>query len=178
MYDAVIVLGAGVGDIGIGRIKKGIEVVKSGLARILVFVGGPDDGSLAMSLARTHGLSDSQIYVDTNSRNTVDNAYYAKKVLERLNTKKVVLVTSKFHMERSLAIFEWVLGDEFLVVPVPVEDEPDRELIEKEERLKKLIPVMKIFFTKGDAEGIKKAVDSLYVILHSLLQEGDSDEVL
>ncbi|MEM4546669.1 MAG: YdcF family protein [Zestosphaera sp.] len=173
MYDAVIVLGAGINDISVGRIKKGIEVVKSGLARILVFVGGSDDGALAASLSRTHGLNDSQIYIDTNSRNTVDNAYYAKKILERLNMKKVALVTSKFHMERSLAIFEWVLGDEFLIVPVPVEDEPDREVVEKEECLKKLIPLMKSFFAKGDAEGIKKAIDSLYVILRSLLQEGD-----
>lgn len=177
MYDAVVVLGAGVNDIGVGRIKKGIEIMKKGLAKVLVFVGGSDDGALVTQLAKAYGLNDSQMYIDINSKNTIDNAYYARKILEKLNAKKIALVTSKFHMERSIAIFEWVLGDEFLIEPIPVEDNPGREALEKEELLKKLIPIMKSFFEKGDAEGIKNAVDLLYNILKNVFYEGGLDEV-
>lgn len=162
MYDAAVVLGAGVSDIGVGRIRKGIEVIKSGLARFLVFVGDHDDSALAISMARASGLSSSQVYVDTNSKNTVDNAYFAKKILKKLEARRILLITSRFHMERALATFEWVLGDDFLIDPLPVDDAPSEEAVREEEFLKRLIPAMKALFVKGDAEGIKRAVDWLY----------------
>lgn len=169
MYDAAVVLGAGTGDIGVGRIRKGIEVVKSGLAKFLVFVGDHDDGALAMNMARASGLSDSQVYIDVNSKNTVDNAYFAKKILKKLEAKRVVLITSGFHMARALATFEWVLGDDFSIDPLPVDDTPSEEAIRKEEFLKKLIPIMKTLFDKGDAEGIKRITDALYETLYRIL---------
>lgn len=170
MYDAVVVLGAGDNDITVGRVEKGIEMVKKGLAKVLVFVGGRIDGALAADLSKAHGLSNSQIYIDTNSKNTVDNAYYAKKILKELSAKKIALVTSEFHMNRSLAVFEWVLGDEFTIDPVPVKDNPDRRVLEAEKyKCVILIPVIRRFFAKGDAEGIKKAMDFIYDYIRNLL---------
>lgn len=162
-------------DIGVGRIAKGVELVREGLAKFLVFVGGSrDEGELVASLAKAHGLDNSRVYIDLSSKHTVDNAYYAKRILENLKARRIALVTSKFHMERALAIFEWVLGDGFSIEPVPVHDNPGEDVVRREEYLRKFVPVMRELFAKGDAEGVRKAADILRVLLYS---QGDSSEV-
>lgn len=52
-------------------------------------------------------LPDSVILIENNSRNTYENAIYTKDLLDSLQFKgSILLVTSSFHMRRSLAIFE------------------------------------------------------------------------
>lgn len=52
-------------------------------------------------------IPDSVILIENNSRNTYENAIYTKDLLDSLQFKgSILLVTSSFHMRRSLAIFE------------------------------------------------------------------------
>lgn len=169
-YDAVVVLGAGVSEMCIRRLELGLELLEKGLAKVLIFVGGSEEeGRLARAMAESHGIELSIVYTDTNSKNTVDNAYYAKAILKKLKARRVALVTSKFHMQRALAIFDWVLGDGYQLEPFPVEDIPDGSLVYREEILKMFIPIMKALFAKGDDEGIKKAADLLDPIIGTLV---------
>lgn len=52
-------------------------------------------------------IPDSNIIIENNSKNTYENAIFTKKILDSLHFKgSILLVTSSFHMRRSLAIFE------------------------------------------------------------------------
>jgi len=52
-------------------------------------------------------IPDSNIIIESNSKNTYENAIFTKKILDSLQFKgSILLVTSSFHMRRSLAIFE------------------------------------------------------------------------
>lgn len=165
-YDAVVVLGAGASEIGMRRLMLGVELLKAGLARLLIFVGGSEEEErLVRAVVKSHGVELSRVHIDTNSKNTVDNAYYAKAILRKLGARKVALVTSSFHVERALAIFEWVLGDEYQVEALSVQDNPDDSAVHREEFLKRFIPLMKALFARGDDEGIKRAADILDQII-------------
>lgn len=161
-FDAVVVLGAGVSDICAGRVKAGLDLVKKGFAKVLVFVGGStEEEFFVKSLAQSLDVEVSKIYVDVNSKNTVDNALYAKAILRTLGARKIALVTSAYHMPRALAIFEWVLGDEYQISPFEVQDNPGECELYRETLLRTLVPLMKALIAKGDEKGIKKVADLL-----------------
>ncbi len=52
-------------------------------------------------------IPDSNIIIENNSKNTYENAIFTKHILDSLQFKgSILLVTSSFHMRRSLAIFK------------------------------------------------------------------------
>lgn len=52
-------------------------------------------------------IPDSNIIIENNSKNTYENALFTKHILDSMQFKgTILLVTSSFHMRRSLAIFE------------------------------------------------------------------------
>ncbi len=52
-------------------------------------------------------VPDSNILIENNSKNTYENAIFTKHILDSLHFNgSILLVTSSFHMRRSLAIFE------------------------------------------------------------------------
>lgn len=52
-------------------------------------------------------VPDSVVLIENNSRNTYENAIFSKQILDSLYFNgSILLVTSSFHMRRSLAIFE------------------------------------------------------------------------
>ncbi len=54
-------------------------------------------------------IPDSSIIIENNSKNTFENALFSKQILDSLKFKgSILLVTSSFHMRRSLAIFKKV----------------------------------------------------------------------
>jgi uncharacterized SAM-binding protein YcdF (DUF218 family) len=54
------------------------------------------------------GIPDSAILMEDRSRNTIENARFAKEILERngIANNRIILVTSAFHMPRAAATFE------------------------------------------------------------------------
>lgn len=53
------------------------------------------------------GIPDSSIMIENNSKNTYENAVFTKHLLDSTQFKgSILLVTSSFHMRRSLAIFQ------------------------------------------------------------------------
>jgi len=168
VYDAIVVLGGGTGDAAVLRISVGCKFIRDGKAKYLVIVGSKDEVEFMLTKIKELGCWGKQIYYDVNSRNTIDNAYYAKKILKIIEARRIGLVTSEFHMERALTIFEWALGDDYIVEPIPVHDNPSKEVLEREELLKTLIIPLIKEFRKGDDEELKKLSDILEEIRRHL----------
>lgn len=65
-----------------------------------------------------YGVNGNRIFIDAKSRNTYENAVETKKILNALKiTEPVLLVTSAFHMRRSMGCYEKA-GVKYIAYPV------------------------------------------------------------
>jgi uncharacterized SAM-binding protein YcdF (DUF218 family) len=130
--DAIIVLTGGVrdlswlglepepSDLSLERLVKGVMLYRV-LQRPLIIAGG--SGSLihselpeADAMARAAvglGVSERDIVIENKSRNTLESA---RAVRGLLKGNRIILVTSAFHMKRSVALFK---KQGFDVIPAP-----------------------------------------------------------
>lgn len=124
-YDIAIVLG-GMGriderqnrfDFGYSgdRLFQTLPLYYNGRVKKLLITGG--SGSISKphhreaiyvkNYLKKIGIPDSSILIENDSKNTYENAIYTKRILDSLQFRgSILLVTSSFHMRRSLAIFE------------------------------------------------------------------------
>jgi uncharacterized SAM-binding protein YcdF (DUF218 family) len=58
------------------------------------------------------------IWIETQSRNTYENAVFSKHILQEKNIQRILLVTSALHMPRSVSLFEKQGVD---VIPAPAD---------------------------------------------------------
>lgn len=57
------------------------------------------------------GISATRILVETSSYDTIGNAFFSRLIhVDPLGMRKLLIVTSEFHMPRTKAIFEWIYG--------------------------------------------------------------------
>lgn len=123
-YDAIIVLG-GMSSYdqqldrvqfarGTDRLLQAIELWHKGVAPKIIFTGGSGsilhseirEGEKIREFLHKAGIPDSVIVYETQSRNTHENAVFTKPVLQKeAPGGKYLLITSAFHMRRSLACF-------------------------------------------------------------------------
>jgi uncharacterized SAM-binding protein YcdF (DUF218 family) len=123
-YEAAIILG-GIGNIDLrlqkinfghsaDRLFQALPLYYSGKVRKLIFTGG--SGSLEFpekreaiyvrKYLRSIQFPDSALLIESDSRNTYENAVFLKKKLDSLGSKgPYLLVTSAFHMPRAMAVF-------------------------------------------------------------------------
>jgi uncharacterized SAM-binding protein YcdF (DUF218 family) len=122
-YSAVIILGgyASEDSRGQGRFNgaadrfiQGVRLYNTGQVNQVVITGGnaslnPSgfrEGSWIKSQLRLFNVPDSAILMENRSRNTIENALYAKALLDSAGLKPpYLLLTSAFHMRRSVYIF-------------------------------------------------------------------------
>jgi len=70
------------------------------------------------------GINSNRILTEISSYDTIGNAHFARLLFtEPLKLKKLLVVTSEFHMPRTKAIFEWV----FHLPPLPFKYQLDFE---------------------------------------------------
>ena len=144
--DAVVVLGGGLRPAlphrqgvevaeGGDRLLRGVQLVRRGLAPLLVtsvgrvsFTGhdpAPPEALWARDLAQELGLPADRILINPGSRTTAEEARDIGALGRRRGWTRVLLVTSAFHMPRSLATFQQRSG--LTVVPVACDYQlPDR----------------------------------------------------
>lgn len=76
------------------------------------------------------GVNPEDIILETWSQNTVENILCSLLALQRafwLNkVKKILLVTTTYHMKRSLAIARYLFPDHIKVIPCPADDNNTR----------------------------------------------------
>lgn len=132
--DAIIVLGggaiSGVPDTGgsgalaaisMNRLITGLRLQKQLQVPIVisggqVFAGDGTEATLAQRVLLELDVPQQQIFVDAAARNTTENAANIATICKEQNWHKLVLVTSAFHMPRSMQNFA---GSGLLVKPYP-----------------------------------------------------------
>ena len=134
----ILVLGGGI-DQRIGEERQAVTLTEAGdrltegvalalrypEAR-LVFTGGsdqfvpdgPSEGEAAQRFFRAMGIPDSRITIEDQSRDTAENARLSKALLDPKPGERWLLVTSAFHMPRSMGCFRAVGWD---VLPWPTD---------------------------------------------------------
>ncbi len=128
-YDGIIILGGFISTITVGnsqrtvyadgndRMLQAISLYKNGVSNKIIYTAGTDsifnihesEAVLAKIFMLQIGLPDSAIITESKSVNTYENALFTKQLLEKQDSawhsKKYLLVTSAFHMRRSIACF-------------------------------------------------------------------------
>lgn len=100
---------------GQGRLREAIDLFEGGKGRYLLISG--TSSSLEDILAANGGESlrevqRQNIYLDSDSQTTSENAEEVRRSIEGFQARTVLLVTSNYHMERSLRLIEEELARE------------------------------------------------------------------
>lgn len=108
------------------RLTEGIRLAVRHENAKLIFTGGvggllgygSDAGAPIGQLLTDYGIAPERIVLEKESRNTYENALFTKALLKPKPGERYVLVTSAFHMARSMGVFR---NAGFDVVPMPVD---------------------------------------------------------
>jgi uncharacterized SAM-binding protein YcdF (DUF218 family) len=129
--DAIVVLGAplaadgGVTHVLVERIRAAIRLRDAGVAPLIAMTGGRTRGAAvaeaeAMAAwARTQGVPETALLVEGESATTYENAKNLAGVLLPRGMSRVVLVTTPFHLRRSV---RWFRKFGFAAVGYHIED--------------------------------------------------------
>ncbi|NMC74776.1 MAG: YdcF family protein [Geobacteraceae bacterium] len=121
--DAIVVLAGGK-----GRVEEGIRLYRSNRARWLFLVGVDPlvrKNELFKEMPGERGGED--VVLEQSSRNTLENALYARDLITRRNIRSIRLITSRYHMMRAVLIFNSVLPKDIAVYPFPVDSKNLKE---------------------------------------------------
>lgn len=99
--DALLVLG---GE-SQARPVEAARLFHAGVAPRILVIGTGDHETNRRALLKS-GVPADCIVVEAKSESTLENADFAKPILESLGVRKALLVTSSFHARRALATFQ------------------------------------------------------------------------
>ena len=119
------------------RFLAGIDLYKANKSNRLIFTGGinpltsdlPPEGDIYIKEAVSMGLPKEDLYTTYPVNNTLQEAKAIKKLLKDeipLIQKKIILVTSAYHMKRAKKVFE---SEGISVQPYPVDFKSSRSFI-------------------------------------------------
>ena len=94
------------------------RIIYTGGSASLVAEGAASEADFAPAAFESMGISADRIMVERRSRNTLENAEFSKVLAAPKDGERWLLVTSAFHMPRSVGIFRKA---GFLVEPCPVD---------------------------------------------------------
>jgi uncharacterized SAM-binding protein YcdF (DUF218 family) len=114
------------------RFFGGIALFKAGKAKKLVFTGGKmpwdkvkkTEGEVLKEYAISNGIASEKIFVTKDVENTADEAVSVKELISP--SKRIILVTSAFHMYRAKMLFE---KQGFEVIPLKVDYKTSRNSV-------------------------------------------------
>jgi uncharacterized SAM-binding protein YcdF (DUF218 family) len=96
------------------RLMQAVELYKTGRIRKLFFTGGSGsliyknnkESHMVKKFLISIGIPEADIIIEDQSDNTYQNALYSKEILQKnFPNGKFLLITSAFHMRRSVACF-------------------------------------------------------------------------
>jgi uncharacterized SAM-binding protein YcdF (DUF218 family)/glycosyltransferase involved in cell wall biosynthesis len=128
--DAIVVFAGGVGESGKAgggaqeRLKRAVDLFRGGYAGHLVlssgFVYSFHEAESMRALAIDQGVPAAAIVLEERATNTFENVTYTHEILRRRGWRRVLLVSSPYHMRRALLVWRKQAA-EVDVVPTPVE---------------------------------------------------------
>jgi len=142
---------------------KAVNLYKKGYAHKLIFTGGfnnqmgKNDCDFGKEIALKNGIPDKDIFIESVSTNTKENAIEALKVIKKyqLAYKTILLVSKLYHSRRLKMTFSKVFNDSNLLI-IPVKDNRDITRFnwwkDREKTSKVMEEIAKIseYFQKGD----------------------------
>lgn len=105
--------------------KLDIPIIVSGGS---VFTGKKAEAPIVKRFLIDLGVPDNMVIVEDKSRDTIENAKYSLELCKRFDYKDPVLVTSAFHMKRSVMSFAKV-GLKVMPVPTGFKTWPDKKYV-------------------------------------------------
>ena len=121
--DAIVVLTG-----GRGRLEEGLRLYRENKTRWLFFIGVDPVVREADLLKGGYGERDgADIVLEKVSRNTLENALYARDLIAGKEINSVKLITSRYHMKRATLIFRNVLPKDIALYPHPVDSKNLKE---------------------------------------------------
>jgi len=108
------------------RFEKGLDLFSAGKARYLVLTGAkftdsprvPSEGEVLRQIARRRGIPDDAILVTERVINTATEAQAVRKLARERGWRRILLVSSAYHMSRAMQVFARTDLD---VLPVPAD---------------------------------------------------------
>ncbi|WP_183576253.1 YdcF family protein [Mucilaginibacter sp. X5P1] len=97
------------------RFIQGVRLLETGKVKRILITGGNGnlipgnyrEGTWTKTQLKDLNIPDSSILIESNSRNTIENADFSKRILQENHVQPpCLLVTSDFHMRRSMMIFK------------------------------------------------------------------------
>lgn len=100
----------------VDRLMQSIILYKKGIVKKIVFTGGDasilkdknKEADIVAQYLKDIGLPAEDLIFENESRNTHENAMYVCKLLKPTGNENILLITSAFHMRRSLGCFKKV----------------------------------------------------------------------
>jgi uncharacterized SAM-binding protein YcdF (DUF218 family) len=152
--DAIVLLG---GE-SQARPVEAARLFKAGVAPLVLIIGTGDTPTNRRALIK-EGVPPDRIMVETKSRSTLQNADFAKPLLEKAGVRQAVLVTSSFHARRALTTFQQrIPGVNFGVATSRIGwwDTPSGRLQEDEWAAIEMMKIPGYWFVHGIQPWIKK----------------------
>ena len=122
--DYIVVLGGAINILGYHRdriefgssaerMTDAILLYKANKAEKIIFTGGSgilfqqnyNEAYYAKKFFLDFGIPQSDLIFEDKSKNTYENGVYTKEKISNFQNNKIILITSAFHMERSVRIF-------------------------------------------------------------------------
>ncbi len=108
------------------RVGEALRLFKSHKVNKIIVTGGDafansrlvNEAQSSFDWLVAMGVPPENIILEPNAKSTRENAFYVKSILESLSVKDFYLITSAWHMPRSMSVFE-KLG--FYPTPYPVD---------------------------------------------------------
>lgn len=115
--DALVVLAG-----GRGRVEEGIRLYRENQGKWL-FLIGVDPSVRKGDLFKERGgeRGGDGVVLEKVSRNTLENALYARELIVRNEVGSILLLTSRYHMKRAVLIFRAILPKDIAIYPHPVD---------------------------------------------------------
>lgn len=115
---------------GSDRLWHAARLYRAGKAPRVILTGGnvfeqegvQGESLYASQLLADWGIPRSALITEAESRNTYENAVNTRALLEAMNARRILLVTSGIHMPRAMGTFEKALaGTRIEIVPTPAD---------------------------------------------------------
>lgn len=121
LADAIVVLAGGVGESGkVGqgyeeRVKYAVELYKKGFAKNVIFSSGYafvySEPLVMKALAVSLGIPQDAVLIEDKARNTYENVKFTSEIIKGNGWKKILLISSPYHMRRVMLVFGKIAKD-------------------------------------------------------------------
>jgi uncharacterized SAM-binding protein YcdF (DUF218 family) len=138
--DAIVVFAGGVGESGRAgggfqeRVTQAIDLYRAGHAPRMVFSSGfvftMREAEVMKAVAVAGGVPAEAILLEESASNTHDNVAFTKRILDEHGWRRVLLVSSPYHMRRALLTWR-KLAPGVTVIPTPA---PESQFYDRHRR--------------------------------------------